>query len=82
VANKHNWDPYKIGAVDPRTLTLGTEVDYFPVLPDPEGASPPIRSTTRTPAWDLGHCWLISIVGKSGGMDSRHIRPVQKEVKP
>lgn len=74
--NKAKWDPHGIGAVDPRTLLTGTEVDYFPVLPDPDKSFPPIRSKTRTPAWDLGHCWLVSIEGKSGGMDTRHVRPV------
>jgi hypothetical protein len=52
---------------------VGTPVRYWPVLPH-EGVFAPIDSTTRTPAWALGHgAVVVSIVGKSGGVALSHI---------
>ena len=45
---------------------VGTEVLYWPVLP--EGPNfPPRRTKTRTPAWELGHgAPVVSVVGQTG----------------
>ncbi|MCP4573262.1 MAG: hypothetical protein GY838_12985 [bacterium] len=52
---------------------IGTPVTYYPVLPVMDDF-PPVKSWTRTPAWELGHgAPVVSIEGKTGGMYLEHI---------
>lgn len=51
---------------------VGTPVAAFPITRE----EPPLLTTTRTPAWTLGHgAAVVSVVGYAGGIALTHIDP-------
>jgi hypothetical protein len=55
------------------THPIGTLVRYWPIYPPIESA-PPIDTTTRSEAWELGDgSVVVCIVGKSGGVSLSHV---------
>lgn len=53
---------------------IGTDVLYFPVLPDPTGDFPPKRTKTRSEPWQLGHGeWVVAVEGIAGGVCTSHL---------
>ncbi|MGW2495860.1 hypothetical protein ACWCV2_15345 [Streptomyces pseudogriseolus] len=49
---------------------VGTPVAAFPITRD----EPPLLTTTRTPAWELGHgTAVVSVHGYAGGIALTHI---------
>lgn len=49
---------------------VGTPVAAFPITRD----EPPFLTTTRTPAWELGHgAAVVSVDGYAGGIALSHV---------
>ncbi len=52
---------------------VGTQVRYYPVLPQPAGI-PAVETTTRSEAWTIGSGHgLVLLTGKSGGVSLLHL---------
>ena len=65
--NRHTADSWN--AVHP----IGTAVRYWPILP-PIDSAPPVDTTTRSEAWELGDgSAVVLIKGKSGGIHLSHV---------
>ena len=51
---------------------IGTPVAAFPITRD----EPPLLTTTRSPAWTLGHdVAVVSVHGHAGGIALTHLDP-------
>lgn len=57
---------------------VGSEFDYYSVRGGPEVCEP-FRTKTRSEAWTLGNgAVIVSCEGKSGGLSTMHLKPVQR----
>ena len=55
---------------------VGTEVDYWSVLPARPGEEPR-RTRTRSEAWKLGdHTPVVKVEGIAGGVSIAHLAPI------
>lgn len=55
---------------------VGTRVAAFPIT----RMEPPLLTTTRTPAWELGHGTpVVSVDGYAGGIALTHIDVITQE---
>lgn len=60
---------------------VGTAVRYWPVLP-PHPSAPPVDTTTRSRAWELGDgTAVVSIVGRCGGVHLEHLELLMQKAE-